>query len=345
MNTRREFLHSCATSVVSSLFVSTIGSGMSSELSTRGVVLLPKDLSLTDWPERAKRTGLNTIGIHHQNSPQAVIDWIKTKTGQQFLESCSKLKLNVEYELHAMKELLPRTLFQKHPEWFRMNDKGERTPDANCCVHAKDGINVVCENAIRIAKVLRPTTGRYFYWGDDGQPWCQCSKCKELSASDQALLLENQIIAAVKTTDAQSQLAHLAYAKTMPPPKTIAPETGIFLEFAPIDRRYDLPFEQQRSASCSEGFAALEANLEVFPRATAQILEYWLDVSRFSKWKRPAQKLPWNKEVFVADLEMYRKKGIRHITSFAAWIDADYQKRFGDLSFLDEYGTGLQQRR
>jgi hypothetical protein len=82
--------------------------------------------------------------------------------------------------------------------------------------------------------------------------------------------------------------------------------------------------------------------LEVFPRATAQILEYWLDVSRFSKWKRPAQKLPWNKEVFTADMEMYRKKGIKHITTFAAWIDADYQKRFGDLSFLDQYGAGLR---
>ena len=36
---------------------------------TRGVVLTPEDLSLGDWPERAKRAGLTTIGIHHQNSP------------------------------------------------------------------------------------------------------------------------------------------------------------------------------------------------------------------------------------------------------------------------------------
>src|SRR5262249_43323263 len=72
---------------------------------TRGVVLVPEDLSLADWPERAKNAGLTTIGIHHQNSPQAVIRWIKTDAGQRFLEQCRKLDLAVEYELHAMREL------------------------------------------------------------------------------------------------------------------------------------------------------------------------------------------------------------------------------------------------
>ena len=43
-------------------------------LLTRGVVLVPEDLTLANWPERAKAAGLTTIDIHHQNSPQAVID-------------------------------------------------------------------------------------------------------------------------------------------------------------------------------------------------------------------------------------------------------------------------------
>src|SRR5882724_7813370 len=66
---------------------------------TRGVVLVPEDLTLADWPERAKGAGLTTIGIHHQNSPQAVIDWIRSNAGQRFLGSCRKLGLEVEYEL------------------------------------------------------------------------------------------------------------------------------------------------------------------------------------------------------------------------------------------------------
>src|SRR3954468_13293249 len=107
---RRSFL---ATGLAAALGPRSLRAGRGREpaLLTRGVVLVPEDLTLTDWPERARGAGLTTIGIHHQNSPQAVIDWIKTEAGQRFLESCSKLGLDVEYELHAMKELLPRRLF------------------------------------------------------------------------------------------------------------------------------------------------------------------------------------------------------------------------------------------
>lgn len=66
-----------------------------------------------------------------------------------------------------------------------------------------------------------------------------------------------------------------------------------------------------------------------------------LDVSRFSRWKRPGVTLPWNKGVFLADIETYWERGIRHITTFAAWIDAKYRERFGALTFIDEYGVGL----
>jgi hypothetical protein len=304
-------------------------------------VLLPEDLTLADWPERAKHAGLSAIGIHHQNSPQVVIDWQKADAGQHFLERCRKFGLDVEYELHAMKELLPRSLFGKNSELFRMSDKGERTPDANCCVHAERGLEVIAENAVNIAKALRPTTGRYFFWGDDGQPWCLCPKCRDLSPSDQALVVENRILQALRKLDAKARVAHLAYQNTLPPPRAVTPDEGVFLEYAPINRRYDTPYERQQDPKRADGLPALDANLGVFPRETAQVLEYWLDVSRFSGWKRPAVKLPWDKQVLLADVAAYRKRGIRHITTFAAWIDADYKERFGDLDCIAEYGAAL----
>jgi hypothetical protein len=303
--------------------------------------LLPEDLSLTDWPERAKRAELTTIAVHHQNSPQAVIRWVKADAGQRFLEQCRTLGLQVEYELHAMKELLPRDLFGKQPELFRMDEQGRRTADANCCAHSDGALALMAENAVAIAKVLRPTTGRYFYWGDDGQPWCHCAKCRELSASEQALVVENRLCTALRELDAQAQLSHLAYANTMAAPRKVKPDKGLFLEYAPIRRRYDVALEEQRDLA--EGLAALDANLTVFPKETAQVLEYWLDVSRFSRWKRPAVRLPWKPEVLLADVRAYRGRCIRHITTFAAWVDGDYQQRFGDLHFIDQYGQALRQ--
>jgi hypothetical protein len=40
-------------------------------------------------------------------------------------------------------------------------------------------------------------------------------------------------------------------------------------------------------------------------------------------------------------VQTYAALGIHHLTSFAAWIDADYVKRFKDLSFIDQYGSIL----
>jgi hypothetical protein len=311
------------------------------------VVLVPEDLTLADWPERAKSAGLTTIGIHHQNSPRAVIDWIRTDPGRRFLEACGRLGLEVEYELHAMKELLPRRLFEKSPEFFRMDERGHRNPDANLCVHSPAALDIAAENAVAIAKILRPTTGRYFYWGDDGQPWCRCPECKGLSDSDQATLLENHLLRALRRHDPRASLAHLAYLNSLSPPARVRPEPGVFLEYAPIKRRYDILYEKQSGPGQADGLEALDANLKVFPADTAQVLEYWLDVSRFSQWKRPAVRLPWRRDVLEADVATYASRGIRHVTSFAVSVDADYRRRYGEPGFIREYGevlSGLRRR-
>jgi hypothetical protein len=309
---------------------------------TRGVVLVPEDFSLHDWPERAHRAGLTTLALHHARSVAEVVRFVKSDTGQDALDRARKLGLEIEYELHAMSDLLPRQLFEKDKSLFRMNEKGERVPDSNLCVHSPHAQEIVVENAVAFAHSLRPTTSRYFYWGDDGRPWCHCPKCHGLSDSEQALVLENALLKALRRDDPQAQLSHLAYAGTIKPPLQVTPDSGVFLEYAPIQRRYDVPYAQQMDGR--DGLANLEANLKIFPVASAQVLEYWLDVSRFSGWTRPAKKLPWNHEVFLADLETYAARGIRHITTFAVFIDADYVKMYGQPEEVRDYGDSLQRQ-
>jgi hypothetical protein len=307
---------------------------------TRGVVLVPEDLSLADWPERAANAGLTTIALHHGTSPKVVADFIDSTAGRQFLAQCARWGLHLEYELHAMRELLPRTLFATAPDLFRMDDQGRRTSDANLCVHSARALEIVATNAVRLARRLPPTTSRYFFWGDDGMPWCRCPQCRAFSESDQALLLENHLLRALRQLDPAARLAHLAYANTLPPPARVRPEPGVFLEFAPIRRRYDLPYESQTGPDARDALQALRENLRVFPASSAQALEYWLDASRFSQWKRPAVKLPWRRDVLAADALTYAQLGLRHVTTFAVWIDADYLARFGEPP-LGEYGETL----
>ncbi len=305
---------------------------------TRSIVLIPEDLTLSDWHARAARAGLTTLSLH--GSPGTIRGFAKSAEGERFLEQCRLLDLKVEYALHAMRELLPRSLFDREPDLFRMNESGERTPDANLCVHAPRALEIVAEEALRFAEAMRPETGRHFFWGDDGAPWCRCPQCRPFSDSDQALIMNNYLAGALRRWEPQAKIAHLAYALTLPPPARVRPVPGVFLEFAPFYRRYDTPYEAQTAPEDRDPIALLDANLAVFGAEDAQILEYWLDVSRFSGWKRPAVRLPWHPQAFAADLDSYERRGIRHIACFAVYIDAEYLARYGEPP-LPEYGAML----
>ncbi|WP_103983375.1 DUF4838 domain-containing protein [Parabacteroides chinchillae] len=310
----------------------------------RGVVLSVHDLETVDWPRLAADNGINTIGTHV--TPKEVEAFIKSEKGQKFLADCNKYGIQVEHQLHAIHELLPRELFSEDSTLFRMDENGNRVADFNCCASSSKALDIIAENAIHYAKLLPSTNHRYYYWLDDGAPLCFCPECAHLSGSEQALMIENRIIQGLKTIDPKAQLAHLAYHTTMEAPKKVKPADGIFLEFAPFYRSWEKPlsdeFASGRGMTHAENIRFLEDNLKVFPAETAVVLEYWLDVSLFSDWKKPAVKLPWHPDVFMSDLETYAGFGIKNITSFAVYMDDRYWQQYPDQTFLKDYGEGMK---
>jgi len=310
----------------------------------RGVVLSVEDLETVDWPKLAHENGINTIGTHI--FPEQVLNFIRSEKGEKFLADCKKYGIQVEHQLHALGELLPRELFSEDSTMFRMNEHGRRVNDCNLCVHSKKALDIIAEKALYYAKLLPTTNHRYYYWIDDGKPMCHCPECSKYSDSEQALIVENRIIKELRKFDPKALLAHLAYYNTLQAPLRVKPAEGIFLQFAPFERTWDKPLSEDVSGRADvthEQYRRhLQENLTVFPVETAQVLEYWLDVSLFSGWKKPAAKLPWNREVFESDIDTYASFGIRSITSFAVYIDDKYIEAHKDLSFLKEYGDGLK---
>ena len=193
-----------------------------------------------------------------------------------------------------MGALLPRELFSEDSTMFRMDKHGHRVPDFNCCPHSEKALEIIASNAAKFAEALPATNHRYYFWLDDNSEPCYCPECKELSASDQALIIENRMLESIRKVDPEATLAHLAYQATLPPPVKVKPSEGIFLEFAPIERQWDRPLTdldapgRKGRMSHREAIGYLEDNLKVFPAETAVVLEYWLDVSRASGWKKPA---------------------------------------------------------
>ncbi len=107
---RRQFLGASGAALAASLHgAARAGSAAPEALATRGVVIVPEDLTLGDWPERTKKAGLTTIASTIRTPPQAVIDCLRTDAAGNSSKRCRQvLGLQAEYELHAIKELLPR---------------------------------------------------------------------------------------------------------------------------------------------------------------------------------------------------------------------------------------------
>lgn len=313
----------------------------------RGVVVYPNDVTsvgLDEWERRIRQSRINLIGLHAAtvNDPIDTLEaFIRSATGQDFLHLCDRFGVDVEYELHALQYVLPRDLFDTHPEYFRQDEEGQRQMQYNMCFTSEEAVEAMRPQIERLMEWMKPTTHRYFFWTDDKQgKFCFCDECSAYSPSEQALIYENRLLKLLREYDPEATLAHLAYHQTVEPPVKVRADEGIFLEFAPINRDYSEPLP-------SVSAEALEANLLVFPAYTQHILEYWLDESMYSHWKRDQLvPLPFKEEECARDIINYRGMGATDITCFATWLYGDYIRSFGSTeSIFTAYGNAFDKEK
>lgn len=308
---------------------------MTPKAERRGVVVYPGDISslgLEEWEKRIRLSGINLIGLHAATSNDPIDNletFIRSGLGQDFLALCQREGVDVEYELHALETLLPRSLFAAHPEYFRMDDQGKRVADYNLCFTSDEVIEAIRPQLERLLTWMKPTTHRYFLWPDDKEHrYCHCERCAAYSPSEQTLCFENRLLSLLREYDPQATLAHLAYHQTLQEPVRVRPAEGIFLEFAPILRDYAEPLSEDQQQM-------LQANLLVFPAYSQHILEYWLDESMNARWKRDSRPaLPFEPAWCARDVAMYRDFGAASLTNFATWLDGAYVAQHGATDSL-----------
>ena len=284
------------------------------------------------WIDRAAEMQLDTLAIHPtgggdaDRSLAALLRECETPGFRQRVDRACERGLKVEYQVHAGSWLLPRELFKEHPEYFRVGADGKRTPKLNFCAANEDAIKLVGERARLLAKSLYRGGHRHFFWLDDaGGSACHCEKCKALSPSDQQLKILNYILAELKKDDPEATLAYLAYADAIKPPTSVKPADGIFLEYAPIDRKWNAPITENSKVKKAD----VEALLGFFGKKGSYVLEYWYDNSLFSRWTKPPQKFTPNQPVVALDVAWYEARGFETISSFACFLGPDYEKIWG----------------
>ena len=311
-------------------------------LKSRGIVIHDTDCG-DYWARRLEGSGLNTLGIHPAGgrtahlSLAACADRIGTPEWQAFRARMNAAGIAVEFEMHALTWMLPRSLFDAHPDWFRMTVDGRRTPEFNCCASEPAVLAYLRDRAAQLAAIFPSDTHRYHFWIDDvAEACCACPRCRALSASDQALRITNAVAEGVRRTDPKGKTAYLAYRRTLTVPRTVRPLPYVFLEFAPIARDFDRSLFDPAGARSAEQVEHLPALLDFFGRTDAKALDYWRDNSLFSGWKLPPQRFSLNAAVCRADTERYAALGFEAVTSFGCFLGENYRALWGDAD-IDEY--------
>ncbi|MBQ7386721.1 MAG: DUF4838 domain-containing protein [Clostridia bacterium] len=302
------------------------------------ILIHPSEISRR-WIDRMADSGIDTLGIHPEGgggaiaSLEGLINTMETEDFRALIDYARERGLNIEYEFHAFGYLLPRSLFSEHPEYFVMNERGERTPKLNFCPSSPEALDIVAKASASLVKKLYGSSHNYFLWSDDARGGvCHCPKCKNLSPADQQLTVLNAIIKEIRRDTPDARLAYLAYYDTLSVPKNVRCEDGIFLEFAPIDKWHvrtgRTTHEYVEGAEREE--LASEELLRFFGKKNSRVLEYWIDNSLFSGWKKPPVKLSCDKASTRLDIEKYLALGYDDISTFGCFLGEDYEALWGE---------------
>lgn len=304
------------------------------------LLIHPEELS-PRWIALAKKHGLKRLSIHPWGGKNAhktlaeLVELLESPAYRAMIDTLiDDCGVEVGYEFHAASYLVPRELFDEHPEYFRMDENGNRVPDRNFCFSNPEVVDILARNAAILAKKLYRAPKDYYFWLDDARTaTCHCPECRKKSFSDHQLNMMNRMLREIRKDDPEAKMCYLAYYEALPVPKTVKPDDGIFLEYAPIDRFRNLGFDL-----AGENLETLKGQLAFFGKDDAKVLEYWYDNSLFSKWKKPPVSFIPDNDAILEDYAFYRALGFRTLSSFACFLGEDYIELYGepDLSMVSE---------
>lgn len=292
------------------------------------LLIHPDELTKT-WIDRMADAGVSVLGIHPvggRNAVQSLAELLELTKSQQFralIDYTCDRGLQIEYEFHAAGYLLPRELFQQHPEYFRVNADGVRTPDWNFCVSNEAAMQIVAERAMTVIKSLYRSRPWYYLWMDDRRgSRCRCERCRSFSSSDQQVLVLNRIAKELRQWKPEAKLAYLAYVDNVVPP-TVQPEENLFLEYAPFEKYVATCPDREEKIRIEQ--ESLQGLMEVFGKQDMKVLEYWYDNSMFSKWTKPPKEFKLDEAAMIRDITAYKALGAQQIASFACYLGPDYE--------------------
>ena len=284
------------------------------------------------WIEKMAAARIDVLGIHPRGGSDAartaaeLVALCRDDSFREKIDLARARGLEIEYEMHAIGYLLPRELYGVHPEYFRMDDEGNRRCDYNMCASSEEALRLVAERAGELAEALYGSSDCFYFWMDDTRgACCRCKGCRALTPSDQQQAVLNAILGGIRRKRPGASVAYLAYYDTLEPPTAVGADEGIFLEYAPLFK-YTGASEENLARERN----ALAPLLAHFGTKGSTVLEYWYDNSMFSRWRLPPVRFTLDAVAMERDIKEYVDMGFENISSFACFLGESYRQLWGD---------------
>ncbi|MFC1737725.1 DUF4838 domain-containing protein [Planctomycetota bacterium] len=133
--------------------------------------------------------------------------------------------------VHTFHTLLPpEKYFEEHPEYFMLDENGERKTHQLCTTN-DDVVRIVTESVLKVLRD-KPNTSIVSVSKTDGGGSCLCEKCKVLDDAEGTnmaalLYLVNKVAEAIEEDYPDVIVSTLAYLETVRVPKTIRPRKNV----------------------------------------------------------------------------------------------------------------------
>ena len=215
--------------------------------------------------------------------------------------------------------------FDEHPEYFSMNDKGERFhgptmhSHGQLCMSNPDVAKVILEQLRENIKKDRETLPKdkwptlYDISQNDNSGFiCKCPQCMEISnreGSDVAVVLTclNWVAKEIAKEYPEIVIQTFAYVSTEEAPKTIRPEKNIYMRWCDLYTRSDCyrpitsKYNESRKAQL-DGWKAIGANIALW--------DYWnMGILRGPYFKPP--RIETMVDAIAGDVRYYREAGVK----------------------------------
>ncbi|MBO5793141.1 MAG: DUF4838 domain-containing protein [Lentisphaeria bacterium] len=220
--------------------------------------------------------------------------------------------------------------FKKHPEWFALRGK-KRVPDCQLCLTNKEMRKFFVEAVLKKLRSTPAPSVVSVSQNDGLMTPCQCTKCEEFirkhgNISDLYMDMVNEVADAVAKEFPGVWVETLAYAFTLPTPKTIIPRKNVLIRFCPGKSNAAQPVSHPANAA--------QGNVFKVWKKYGNPLAVWTYETDFKRFYLPFP----NWRGLTQDLRFYAENGVVDV-----FQQGSYAGSAADLSDLRVWMLGKLQ--